>query len=130
MKRYNLTILIVLIVAACPTVRSYGFIETVFDNLQTQSTITRNIATRAEQENAKKRAEALLQKQASLGRHHFILVKTTSDDDVAPAEHEKSMYVIYDTQRHTTADKYAYSNITAPKGSTVDVGGVDVCIAE
>jgi hypothetical protein len=131
MKLYSLTILLVLILTACPTVRCYGFIETVFDNLQTQSTITRNIATRAEQENAKKRAEELLHKQASLSQHHFILVKTTSDDEVAtPAEHKKSTYVIYDTQRHTTADKYAYSNITAPKGSTVDVGGVDVCIAE
>jgi hypothetical protein len=130
MKLHKLTILLVVILTACPTVRSFGFIETVFDNLQTQGSITRNIATRAEQETAKKRAELLLQKQASLARHRYIMVRTTSDDDVAPVDHKKSTYVIYDTERHTTADKYAYSNITAPKGASVDVGGVDVCIAE
>jgi hypothetical protein len=155
MKLFSVTFLLALVLTACPTVRCFGFIETVFDNLQTQSTITRNIATRAEQENAKKRAEELLQKHASLGEHHFILVKTTPEEDVAttvdhkksahhtklvddsepaervePAEHGPSTYVIYDTQTHTTADKYAYSNINAPKGSTVAIGGVDVCVAE
>ncbi len=127
----NLTVLLVLILTACPTVRSYGFIETVFDNLQTQSTITRNIATQAEQENAKKRAEELLKKHAGLSQHHYIMVKTLPKDEASnEVEHKKSTYVIYDTERHTTADKYAYSNITAAKGSTVDLGGVDVCIAE
>ena len=131
MKFKNLTVSLVVILALSPAVRSYGFIETVFDNLQTQSNITRNIATQAEQENAKKRAEQLLKKHASLTQHRYIMVKTLPEDEpAAEVTHKKSSYVIYDTERHAPADKYAYSNINAAKGSTVDLGGVDVCIAE
>jgi len=122
MKLSNLTILVALILTACPTVRCYGFIETVFDNLQTQSTITRNVATKAEQDNAKQRADALLKKHANLNKQRYILVKTTPKEDTASTNHQKPSYIVYDTQTRAPADKYVYSNIDAPINATVTVG--------
>jgi len=132
MKLHNLTIFLALILTVGSTGRSYGFIETIFDNLQTQSTITRNIATDAERENAQKRAEALLKKQTDLKKRRFILVKDSPVDKPATAssENKKSGYIIYDTQTHAAANKYVYTNLDVSKGSTVKLENEDVLIAE